>query len=440
MERVVVVGGGIAGVTAALSARDQNKKIEILLIEKEKYAGYSRGELPYIISEKYDRVTSRTEVLKQNEVRTYLSSFVKKIDVPNKKITFLASDMHERILDFTKLVIATGAIPVKLNVRGCNLNNIYELRTIDDAIKIKGNIVKKSKVVIVGGGLVAIETAEALLKRGCKIVMVFPEKEILYKVFDENFGKMLREKMEKKGIEIIPSNQVKAFYGKGKVEATEVDEGIIPCDFAILTLGVVPNTVLAREAGILLGKYNGIIVDERMKASAEDVYSAGDCVEHVDFVTKKRTPIQVAALAYQGGEVAGRNAAGGSEKIEKTISNICAKIFGYEIASVGITFRETKNFRKEVLSSYTVLGGNGYYRSREKTHVNLIFDGESRRLIGAQVIGRRAATWGNFLALAVIKEVNVEEMAYFCNSYSPSVEEVVAAVIVAAKRARELFS
>ncbi|MEM3384685.1 MAG: FAD-dependent oxidoreductase [Nitrososphaeria archaeon] len=438
MERIIIVGGGIAGVSSALGARKQNQEIEIILIEKEKYAGYLRDKLPYIISgnKKYYDVIPTIDYFIKNRINVLLSSFVKKIDLNNKKITFIDSEKHERILNFTKLIIATGTLPVKLNVRGCELKNIFELKTLEDAIKIKESVIKNKKVIIIGSGLVALETAEVLFKRGCKVVIVSPEKEILYKIFDEKFGQIIREKIEKSGIEIITENRVKAFYGKGKVEAIETEKGIIPCDYSLLALGVKPNTDLAREAGIPLGKYEGIIVNERMETEREDVYAAGDCVEYKNFITNEETPIQTTTLAFQGGEIAGKNAAGGNEKIGRIISNICAKVFGSEIASVGITCREAKNFKKKILSINTIFNKNDQpIYTKVRSYINLIFDGENKKLIGAQMIGKRAGTWGNFLALAIIKEVKIDEIAYFCNSYSPFLEEtVVAGVVAAAKK------
>ncbi|MEM1985872.1 MAG: FAD-dependent oxidoreductase [Nitrososphaeria archaeon] len=438
MERIIIVGGGIAGVSSALGARKQNQEIEIILIEKEKYAGYLRDKLPYIISgnKKYYDVIPAIDYFIKNRINVLLSSFVKKIDLNNKKITFIDSEKHERILNFTKLIIATGTLPVKLNVRGCELKNIFELKTLEDAIKIKESVIKNKKVIIIGSGLVALETAEVLFKRGCKVVIVSPEKEILYKIFDEKFGQIIREKIEKSGIEIITENRVKAFYGKGKVEAIETEKGIIPCDYSLLALGVKPNTDLAREAGIPLGKYEGIIVNERMETEREDAYAAGDCVEYKNFITNEETPIQTTTLAFQGGEIAGKNAAGGNEKIGRIISNICAKVFGSEIASVGITCREAKNFKKKILSINTIFNKNDQpIYTKVRSYINLIFDGENKKLIGAQMIGKRAGTWGNFLALAIIKEVKIDEIAYFCNSYSPFLEEtVVAGVVASAKK------
>jgi NADH oxidase (H2O2-forming) len=441
MERIIVVGGGIAGISAALGARKQNEKIEIIIIEKEKYIGYFRGKLPYIISGdiSYDKVIPRTDFLKEKRINIFLSSIVKRIDLNGKKLTFIDSEKHERTIDFSKIIFATGSTPLKLNVKGCNLDRIYELRTIEDAIKISKEVARNMKVVIVGGGLVAVETAESLLKRGCKIVMVFPEPEILYKVFDDNIGKIFREKMEKRGIEVIHKNRIKAFYGMKSVEAVDTEKGIIPCDLAILALGSKPNTVLAKETGIPLGKYDGIIVDERMETGKAGVYAAGDCAEYTNFVTREKTPIHLAALAFQSGEVAGRNAAGGSEKMGKIIDNISAKIFGTEIVSVGITLREAKNFRIKILSSLSVLEEDDCCKSREKTYINLIFDSESKKLIGAQMIGKGSIAWSNFLALSVIREVSVEEIAYFCYSYSPKVSQNMAAVMTAVKRVKDLF-
>lgn len=214
------------------------------------------------------------------------------------------------------------------------------------------------------------------------------------------------------------------------VEAIETEKGIISCDYSILALGVKPNTVLARETGIPLGKYEGIIVNEKMETERENVYAAGDCVEYINFITKEKTLIQTATLAIQSGEIAGKNAAGGNEKIGRVFSNICSKIFGFEIASVGITWREAKDLKKKILS--TSITQHLMY-SNANFYINLIFDSENKILIGAQMIGKRAATWGNFLALAIIKEVKIDEIAYFCNSYSPFLEEPITAIVRAAK-------
>ncbi|MGQ9781723.1 MAG: FAD-dependent oxidoreductase [Nitrososphaeria archaeon] len=442
MEKIVIIGGGIAGTTAAISARKNNGNAQIQLIDQEKYVQYSRCGLPYLISEE---VKEWNELIQQDEdvlknkfrIQLRLSTLVKKVDVSNNRLIVADPRGSEMILDYTRLIFATGSIPIRPMVKGINLENIFEMRRIEDALNIIDSVKRKRKAVIIGGGLVSVETAEAITKAGGEVTMIFCEDELLSLIFDEYIGRMIRNKLEEKGVEVLPSSRIEQFYGINKVEAVKADGRIFPCDFVILATGVKPNTDLAREAGIPLGKYEGIIVDKRMETKVDKVYAAGDCVEINNFITNESIPIQLATTAYREGEVAGENASGGNRRIQNMISNVCAKIFDVELASVGITYRDAIKNRIDVSRSIVETEDKiEYFPTKKKLWTSLLFDAKDNRLIGAQFAGEKAATWGNFAALAILKEMNIDELADFNTSYSPVVENFWTGITTAARKLR----
>jgi len=309
------------------------------------------------------------------------------------------------------------------------------MRRLNDALKVKEIAEKGKKIVIAGGGLVSVETAEALTKKGVRVTMVFLEDEVLSMVFDEDIGKMVRKKLEGNGTEIISSSKIEQFYGIRRIEAVKADGQILPCDYLILATGVKPNTQLAKDAGIPVGKYEGIIVNDKMETRIEGIYAAGDCVETRNFITGENVPIQLATTAYREGEVAGENAAGGNRRIPKMISNVCAKVFGLEVASIGLTVQDARRNGIEVYQSFVEnIDKVEYFPGGKKTCTSLLFNEQNGKLIGAQFAGERAATWGNFAALAIIKGLNAEELANFDISYSPSVENFWTGITTAARK------
>jgi len=440
VEKIIVVGGGVAGINAAIAARKENENIKITVIDQEEYPQYSRCGLPYLISEeigdwkkfvKYD-----TKILRDIfKLDPNLSTSVKKIDLPKRRILVVDSIGNERILEYAKLILATGAIPIKPAVKGINLTNIFEMRTLNDALKVKEIAKKGKKIIIAGGGLVSVETAEALTKKGVKVIMVFLEDEILSMVFDGDIGQMVRKKLEEHGVEIISSSKIEQFYGMKRIEAVKADGQILPCDYLILATGVKPNTQLVKDAGIPIGKYGGIIVNDQMETRIEDIYAAGDCVEIRNFITGENVPIQLATTAYREGEIAGENAAGGNRRMPKIINNVCAKVFDLELASVGLTIQDTRRNGIEVYQSFVEnIDKVEYFPEGKKTWTSLLFNKKNSNLIGAQFAGERAATWGNFAALAIIEGLNAEELANFNTSYSPSVENFWTGITTAARK------
>jgi NADH oxidase (H2O2-forming) len=442
VEKIIIIGGGIAGTAAAISARRTNGNVQIQVIDHERYMQYSRCGLPYLVS---GEVKEWTELIQQDEdllrkrlgIELYLSTSVKKVDTSNNRLIAVDLTGKERMLDYSKLVFATGAIPIRPTVKGINLENIFEMRKIDDALKLMDLVKRRKRAVVVGGGLVSVETAEAITKKGGKVTIIFEEDEILSLIFDDYIGRMIRNKLEENGIEVVSSSKIEQFYGINRVEAVKADGAIFPCDFVILATGVKPNTELAREARIRLGKHDGIIVNKRMKTEADNIYAAGDCVEINDFITNQSIPFQLATTAYREGEVAGENVSGGNRSIQDMVSNVCVKIFDIELASVGITCRDAVKNRIDVLQSNVETEDKiRYFPTKKKLWTSLLFNKKDNRLIGAQFAGEKAAVWGDFAALAVLKMMDIDELADFNTSYSPAVENFWTGITTAARRLR----
>ncbi|MEM3403552.1 MAG: FAD-dependent oxidoreductase [Nitrososphaeria archaeon] len=444
MEKIVVVGGGIAGTIAAMTAKKESSKTPVSLITEERYAAYSRCGLPYLISGEVKRwehllIYNEETLRNQTMIDLKLSTYVKKIDTSNRRIIISELNEYSKTLEYTKLIIATGATAIKPSIVGINLKNVFEIRNLNDSLKIKEAAQSKGKAIIVGGGLVCLETAEALRRTGVKVTIVSQEKEILSMVFDEEIGKLVRRRLEEHKVEVIEASKLEYIYGTRKVEAVKVNGRILPCSILVMALGVKPNSSLALEAGIPTGKYGGIIVNDKMETKIQDIYAAGDCTEIYNFITNEYMPIQLATIAHREGEIAGGNSVGGNKGIGKVVSNSCTKIFGLELATVGITLKEADRMGIKAYDIFIKSSNKiDYFPRKKSVWTYLIFDSKTNRLIGAQLAGERASTWGNFAALAILQGLNVDDLANFSNSYSPSVENFWAGLVVAAKKVREL--
>ena len=426
--KVIIIGCGAAGATAAQFARKNDRDAEIKIFEKGVYPEYSKCALPFVVSGELSPesiIEFSEDWFRKADIDLHLNTPVSAIDFENKVIE--TSDGKE---EYDSLIIATGASPFSpVKTEG----KTYFLRNMDDAIAIKKEAKNADSAIIIGAGLIGLEAAEALVKRGIDVTVVEFLPEILLTMVDDDVAKIVRGKIEEK-VKFLLSNRVTEIRDKGNhMEVTASDEhgkkSILQGDFVIIATGNRSNVQLTKR---LVGE-KGIAVDERCETSIKGVYAAGDCTQYRD-ILGNIIPVGLGSVAVCQGKVAGANAVGGDEKLMPLVNARTTKIFGIEIAAVGplkrsIPFKPViGKFRGKALPEY--MGDMG-----ENIFIKVYADSNGK-IIGAQAAGHEAAQRINKFALAIHHGLTLERFLKAETAYAPAVAPVFDASTIACEIAK----
>ncbi|MHA1860243.1 MAG: NAD(P)/FAD-dependent oxidoreductase [Candidatus Asgardarchaeia archaeon] len=447
-EKVVIIGANAAGTSAALWGRKFNRRAEIVLIGEEPYPEYSRCGLPYAISGEIPSIDSlilhpKEWYEKSVNVRMMLGFRAEAIDTDERVVEVRELNSGESSkVSYDSLIIATGSLGKFPPIEGLKENmgkgKVFSLRSIEDAKKIKEVSKNGKSAIVIGAGLIGVEAAEALTRIGLKVSVVEFLPHVLPAMIDEDMSRILRERMVEDGVSVHLNTAAKSLKLDGDgvvVDAVNRETGEevkLKGDFVIVATGVRPNTELAKEAGIELGKFGGIKVDEKLMTNVEDVYAAGDCVETKNIVTGKPFVAGLGTVAVRQGRVAGVNALGGELRFPGSLANRVTKVFGVEIAAVGLTEELAKREGIDAVS-VRIRGGDRepYYPDRMTTVVKVTAERPTGRIIGAQVVGRFANWRSNIFAIAIERGLSLDEVVDIETCYAPPVAPVWDPIAVA---------
>ncbi len=432
VENIAVIGCGASGATAALQARKLNRDVTITIFNAEKYSQYSRCGLPYTISGKVKEFDDLILMPPDNwgalKIDAKLATVVSKIDHSSNELHFKGKE-GEDMLNYDALVIATGAENADPPIKGLDKKRVYGLRSLDDAKALAAEADKAKKVLVVGGGLVGMEAAEAFHERGLDVTVVEFLPHILLAMVDSDMAAIIEEHCTEHGLRILTNTAAQEILGGDSPESvicrnrdTE-EESQIEVDFVVVATGVRPVTSLAESIGVKIGPTRGIITDDRMMTNLENVYACGDCVEHQEYIT--RTPLAggLGTIAVRQGRVAGINAAGGDEKFPGIVGAKVTKLFGLEIASTGLTEDMAKRLNVEYVKG-SIKGSTKppYFAGGKELKVKTYFDKTSGKLIGGQLVGLEdAAMRLNVLTMGIQSGVNAVQVFDFENCYAPAI-------------------
>src|SRR3954470_816625 len=352
-ERLVVIGGDAAGMTAATNARRGRADLEIVVLEKGPDTSYSACGIPYLVSGEVDQLDDLVVLTPQEfrdnfriDVRTRHE--VHAIDLDARRVEVRAVDQSRTLqIGFDLLHIATGARPTRPALPGIDGPRIHGVQTLDDARQLLDLVTAERlrEVVVVGAGYIGIEMAEAFVRRGAKVTMVDRSPQPMGSL-DADLGAKVAEAIRRFGIKMRCNDDVTGF-GPGVVHAKGGD---IPADLTILGLGVEPNSTLAVDAGLESGASGAIRVDHRQRTSAEGIYAAGDCADALHLVTHRRVYVPLGTVANKAGRVAGVNLGGGYASSPGVLSTAVTRVCEVEIGRTGLSEREAKEASIEVVS------------------------------------------------------------------------------------------
>ncbi len=448
--RIVIIGCGAAGATAAMQARKFNRKAEITIFDIEPYSQYSRCGLPYTISGKVkefeDLVLTPPENWASLKIDAKLGTKVTNIDHENREI-FYTGDAGTGSMEYDSLVFATGAKNIDPPIKGLDKRRVYRLRTLDDAKALAQEVDKAKNVVVIGGGLIGMETAEAFHERGLNVIIVEFLPNILLAMVDPEMARIVEEHCSSHGLKILTNTSAQEILGDVTPTAVivqnreneEISE--IPADVVVVATGVRPVTDLAENIGVQIGSTRGIMTDNHMMTNLEGVYACGDCAESFDFVTRRTIVSGLGTVAVRQARVAGINAAGGDIKFPGVIGAKVTKLFGLEIASTGLTDQLAKRYEIEVVRG-SIKGTTKppYFQGGHEIKVKTLFDKHTGRIIGGQIIGvEDAAMRINVLTLAIQKDLSALEVFDWENCYAPAICDTWDPIVLSADAARRRF-
>jgi len=432
-KRLVVVGGGVAGVTAAIEARKLDKDVKITVLDRESRMHYSHCGLPFVLSgvvDSFDRLILFDEgFYRRLDLNVILNAEVCSVDTEAKRVCYLEGG-KSCCVEYTSLILATGSLPCKPKVEGIDNPNVFYAKTMDDFKKLNEVVSKGKSCVVLGAGLIGLEIAAALRQRGLEVSVLECAESVLCGMFDKDVSQVVEHHLAGSGIKFLLGASLKEVRGIGRLCAVTSREKI-ECDFIVVAAGVKPNTVLAESMGLKVE--DGVVVDERMMSSIEGVFACGDCVQCVHCVHGGSVLSQLATAALREAKVAGANAVGVKKRFTSVSNAVVSELAGLSVGSVGLTeANAAKNRITHVSGKYSGLDSVEYWPERGRITVKLVAN-TNGVLIGGQVVGAGADGVVNLLCLAIRKKASLEELSSMETCYTPPLSPVVNPLSMAAE-------
>jgi NADPH-dependent 2,4-dienoyl-CoA reductase/sulfur reductase-like enzyme/rhodanese-related sulfurtransferase len=402
--KVVIIGGVATGPKAAARLRRLNPEAEITIIERGKILSYAGCGMPYSISgdvEDFRRLYAtpsgvpRDSVFFRNvkNINVLDRTLARSIDRKKKTVDIVNVETGESgALSYEKLVLATGGQPIDLPIDGVRLNHVFRLWQPEDAIAIREVVTTAGAktAVIIGAGLIGVEMAEALTKRGLDVTLVEMMPHILPGLLDEEVAAYLTRYIRTQGVDILIGSRVSQIMGNDQGNVTKVvtPNLEIPADIVLISVGVRPNSKVAQEAGLTIGKTGGIAVNEYLQTSDPDIYAGGDCVENTHLLTGEKVFVPMGSTANKHGRIIANNIMGYQEKFKGILGTAVVKVFDYNVGKTGLTERQAKEAGFDVATALNPAPDRAHYFPTHKPFLlKLIADRKTKKLLGLQAVG-----------------------------------------------------
>ncbi len=437
--KLIVIGGVAAGMSAASKLKRMKSDAHVVVYEKGAYLSYGACGLPYYVSgenEDYTKMIARTkEQFEEAGIDVFLRHEVVKVAPERKQVMVKNMENGDVFIDqYDKLMIGTGTIPIMPPFEGLELQNIHVLKTLEDGIDLKrishqDNI---ENVVIVGGGYIGIEVAEAMRYIG-KNVTVIEQADRVLTNFDPEITDLAEKELLKQNVQLHLNEKVEKFIGEEKVEAVQTSKGIHPADLVILSIGVKPATDFLKGSGVRLAKNGAICIDREMRTNKEDIYAAGDCAEVYSKVMQENVYIPLGTNANKCGRIAGQNIAGSHIKYTGTLGSAAVKVFDLEIARTGMSEKDARDLAIDYTTVFVKSNDRPkYYPDQTPIWIKLVCDKRTRIILGAQAIGPKGVVLRiDMFAIAIHNKMAADELGMTDLCYAPPFAGVWDAIHIA---------
>ncbi|MFD7178478.1 FAD-dependent oxidoreductase [Streptomyces sp. NPDC059904] len=440
-------GGAAGGMSAASQARRMRgpDELEIVAFERGHFSSYSACGIPYWVGGEVagrDELIARTpEEHRERSIDLRMRTEVTELDVEGGRVRSRALDTGtEAWTSYDKLVIATGARPVRPRIPGIDAPGVHGVQTLDDGQALLDSlaVTQGRRAVVVGAGYIGVEMAEALILRGYEVTVVNRGPEPM-STLDPDMGRLVHESMTGMGITMVDDAEVTEILtgddGRARAVATTSDE--YPADVVVLGIGVRPEASLARAAGLPLGEHGGLLTDLAMRVRGhENIWAGGDCVEVLDLVSGRERHIALGTHANKHGQVIGRNAGGGYATFPGVVGTAVSKVCDLEIARTGLREKDARRAGLQYVSATIESTSRaGYYPGAAPMTVKMIAERRTGRLLGVQIVGREgAAKRVDIAAVALTAGMTVDQMTALDLGYAPPFSPVWDPILVAARK------
>jgi NADPH-dependent 2,4-dienoyl-CoA reductase/sulfur reductase-like enzyme len=454
---VVMIGGSDAGISAALRARELDPGADVTVVLDDAYPNFSICGIPYYVSGEvthWRNLAHRTTAdLEATGMRLRLDTTARRIDVPGRKLLLTAAEGGEEVLGYDKLIIGTGAVPVRPLIRGLAgpdalgpADGVHLLHSMGDTFAVMRTLEQAApaRAVIVGAGYIGLEMADALTVRGLQVTQMEQLPEVLPTV-DPELGALVHAELAARGVEVLTGTAVQAISaappagsGRLQVRAVSADGTAVTrqADMVLVVVGVRPETTLAADAGATLGTRGAITVDPMMRTGLPDIYAAGDCV-----ITHHRllgeTYLPLGTTAHKQGRVAGENALGGNRPFAGSLGTQVVKVFDQAAARTGLRDHEAAAAGFDPVTVESAADDHkAYYPGSHRITIRVTGDRTTGRLLGMQLFGHRNAEIAkrvDIAATAIYHGMTVDAVSDLDLSYTPPLGSPWDAVQVAAQ-------
>ena len=444
--RMVVVGGDAAGMSAASQARRRrpSQELAIVAFERGRHTSYSACGLPYyagdVVKDWRDLVARTPEEFASQDIEVRARHEVEAVDLEAGRVRVRDLDAGRTLEEaWDVLVVATGSEPLRPPIPGIDLPGVYGLSVLQDGIELRRAVdAGPDRAVIVGGGYIGLEAAEALVRRGIPTALVEAAPQVMNRI-DPDMGELVSQAVRDIGVELHLEEKVEAIEGGDRVRAVRTAARTLDADLVVLGLGTRPAVGLAEASGIQLGPSGAIAVDPRMRTPHEGVWAAGDCAESRHLVSGKPVSYHLGTIANKQGRVCGINIGGGYATFPGLLGTAVSKVCEVEVARTGLSEAELGELgleweRASVDSTTTA----GYLPGAAPIRTKVLAERRSGRLLGAQIVGKEgAAKRIDVFATAIWNGMAVDEMVNLDLSYAPPFSPVWDPVLIAVRKVSE---
>ncbi len=448
IKRIIVVGGNAAGPSAAAKAKRVDPSAEVILIEAGGFISTGTCELPYLLSgeiENYSDLVFYTPEKFNSEkgVKVSINNFVKNINPANKAIEILDRKNNSiSELSYDKLILTTGSIPKEIPELPFSLENVFSYKSVSDYLKLNSYLSNNSvrKILIVGSGYIGLEVAENLKSKKFDVT-IFDITNLPLPSADDEVRNLVKDIFKKNNIPFLSKeNNSKFLISENKFKQLKHEGRFLDFDLAIVAAGIKPNNYLAETVKLKLGKFNGLVVDSRLRTSNPNIYAAGDNIEMINRITKRPDYFPLATYAHQSGHIAGENAAGGHIITEPIIFNSSFKFFDNFIAQVGLNWNEATKLSINAKAISAVARNKvSVMPQSSKVFGKIIFDKYSKLILGASFVGSEEVSgYADLISSYIYNKNSVLTLSKLNYNYTPPLSPFINLLSILGRKVGEI--
>lgn len=397
--KVIIVGGVAAGMSAAAKLKRANKEAQITVYEKSRHVSFGACGLPYFVGNFFEdsqKMIARTvEQFNASGITVNIEHEVLNVDTDNKCITVKNLLTGETFTDtYDKLMIATGASAIIPPINNVDLKHVYTLKSMEDGEALKHAMQNEAlkRVAIVGAGFIGLEVVEAAKQYGKEVHVFQLNDRVLVDTFDKEITDLLEEELRTHDVHLHLSQTVTELVGDQAVTQIKTNDETFDVDIVVLTAGVRPNTSFLKDTKIEMLRNGALVIDHEGRTSIEDIYAAGDCASINHILKPEPAYIPLATVANKMGRIIGENLAGAHHTFNGSLASACLKVMNLEAGRTGLSEQEAMNLGINYKTVFiTDMNQTSYYPGQSKINVKLIYNADTKVILGGQIVGRKDA-------------------------------------------------